>query len=89
MGNEIDFFIRFDKIKRQIVEIDWGKLEVEELNEFSYKVALTDHEQDDDHHHGLIFTMKEDGFTLSNDLFCTIPVYFFRRRRLFIYLFGF
>ncbi|EGR3969995.1 hypothetical protein DDN72_11050 [Vibrio cholerae] len=76
MDNEIDFFIRFDKIKRQIVEIDWGILEVEELNEFSYKVALTDHEQDDDHHHGLIFTKKEDGFTLANDLFCTIPVYF-------------
>ncbi|MBY7788241.1 hypothetical protein KW410_18850 [Vibrio fluvialis] len=85
MNNEIDFFIQFDIKARQFVEMDWGGLEVDKLSDNEYKLSLSDHVQDDDHHHGLVFSKTESGFTLSNDFFCTIPVYFIEEEN-FLYL---
>ena len=85
MNNEIDLFIQFDKIENKFVELDWGGLEVNELSDSLYKISITYHVQDDDHHHGLVFNRSDLGFTLSNDFFCTIPIYFLEKER-FVYI---
>lgn len=79
MNGEIDFYLKIDKVNMCVVEMDWGRLSVKQVDKNTLKISLTEFSINDDYHNGLTYICYENKFSLRNDFFCTVPVYYIEK----------